>query len=113
MDAIAVPPPGELDGLDDEVFRQVVRQFLRDNYPEELRNPPKRLHWDENKVWYHKLAEKGWLADDRPIEDVADTMALLLGFDPYQLLVLDFGRSEEQLRAWFVDMIERSVLRPR
>ena len=37
MDAIAVPPPQELDGLDDEVFRQVVRQFLRENYPEEIR----------------------------------------------------------------------------
>ena len=68
MDAIAVPQPQELDGLDDEVFRQVVRQFLRDNYPEELRNPPKRLHWDENKVWYHKLAEKGWLCPGWPKE---------------------------------------------
>ena len=68
MDAIAVPPPGELDGLDDEVFRQVVRQFLRENYPEELRNPPKRLHWDENKRWYFKLAEKGWLCPGWPKE---------------------------------------------
>jgi AcrR family transcriptional regulator len=59
------------------------------------------------------LAEKGWLADDRPIEDVADSMALLVGFDPYQLLVLDFGRSEAHLRAWFVDMVERTLLKPR
>ena len=68
MDAIAVPQPQELDALDDEVFRQVVRQFLRDNYPEELRNPPKRLHWDENKEWYFKLAAKGWLCPGWPRE---------------------------------------------
>jgi AcrR family transcriptional regulator len=59
------------------------------------------------------LAERGWLADDRPIDEVADTMALLVGFDPYQLLVLDFGLPEERLRAWFVDMVERTLLRAR
>jgi alkylation response protein AidB-like acyl-CoA dehydrogenase len=82
MDAIAVPQPQELDGLDDEVFRQVVRQFLRDNYPEELRNPPKRLHWDENKVWYHKLAEKGWLCPGWPKEHGG------LGLSPAKQIIL-------------------------
>ena len=82
MDAIAMPEPQELDGLDDEVFRQVVRQFLRDNYPEELRNPPKRLHWDENKVWYHKLAEKGWLCPGWPKEHGG------LGLSPAKQIIL-------------------------
>jgi AcrR family transcriptional regulator len=59
------------------------------------------------------LAARGWLADDRPIEQVADTLALLVGFEPYQLLVLDFGWSEDRLRAWTTDMLERVVLRPR
>lgn len=59
------------------------------------------------------LAERGWLADDRPVEDIADTLALLLGFDPYQLFVLDFGWSEQRLRDWFVDMVDRTVLKPR
>lgn len=59
------------------------------------------------------LAERGWLADDRPIEQVADTLALLIGFDPYQLLVLDFGWPEDRLRAWTADMLERTVLRAR
>jgi AcrR family transcriptional regulator len=59
------------------------------------------------------LLEKGWLADDRPVEDIADTLALLVGFDPYQLLVLDFGRSEEHLRTWFVDLIGRTILKHR
>ena len=34
-----------LDALDDEAFRQTVRTWLVANYPEELRYPPKRLHW--------------------------------------------------------------------
>ena len=57
------------------------------------------------------LADRGWLADDRPLEELADTLALLVGFDPYQLYVLDFGLPEERLRAWFVDMVERTVLK--
>ena len=61
MDAIRIPAPDALDALDDEHFRQVVRAFLHENYPDDLRNPPKRLHWAENKPWYMKLAEKGWL----------------------------------------------------
>ena len=39
MDAIRIPPPAELDSLDDETFRHVVRAFLHENYPDELRNP--------------------------------------------------------------------------
>ena len=63
------PPPAEvLDQLDDEAFRLVVRRFLAENYPPALRNPPKRLHWRENKVWYLKLAEKNWLAPGWPRE---------------------------------------------
>ncbi|RAI60911.1 acyl-CoA dehydrogenase family protein [Roseicella frigidaeris] len=68
MDAIRIPPPAELDGLEDEHFRQVVRAFLHANYPEALRNPPKRLHWAENKAWYMTLAEKGWLCPGWPKE---------------------------------------------
>ena len=68
MDAIRIPPPAELDSLDDEQFRQVVRAFLHENYPPELRNPPKRLHWSENKPWYMTLAEKGWLCPGWPKE---------------------------------------------
>jgi len=55
-----------LDALDDEAFRQTVRTWLVANYPEDLRNPPKRLHWRDNKVWYFKLAEQGWLCPGWP-----------------------------------------------
>ena len=56
----------DLDALGDEAFRQTVRGWLLANYPEELRDPPKRLHWRDNKVWYFKLAEKGWLCPGWP-----------------------------------------------
>jgi alkylation response protein AidB-like acyl-CoA dehydrogenase len=68
MDAIRIPPPAELDSLEDEQFRHVVRAFLHANYPEALRNPPKRLHWSENKSWYMTLAERGWLCPGWPKE---------------------------------------------
>ena len=59
MDALRIPAPTELDSLEEEHFRQVVRAFLHENYPEELRNPPKRLHWSENKPWYMTLGRQG------------------------------------------------------
>ena len=57
-----------LDALDDDAFRLVVRSWVEANYPEELRNPPKRLHWRDNKVWYFKLAAQGWLCPGWPAE---------------------------------------------
>ena len=58
----------DLNLLEDEAFRLHVRGWIEANYPAELRNPPKRLHWEENKVWYYKLAEKGWLCPGWPRE---------------------------------------------
>ncbi len=60
--------PVQLDTLSDEAFRLHIRAWVESNYPSELRNPPKRLHWSENKVWYFKLAEKGWLCPGWPRE---------------------------------------------
>ncbi|CAH0216132.1 acyl-CoA dehydrogenase family protein [Roseomonas sp. CECT 9278] len=66
MVAITPNEPQDLNLLDDETFRTHVRRWIESNYPAELRNPPKRLHWDENKPWYFKLAEKGWLCPGWP-----------------------------------------------
>jgi alkylation response protein AidB-like acyl-CoA dehydrogenase len=82
MDAIRIPPPQDLDGLDDEHFRQVVRSFLHANYPEELRNPPKRLHWSENKPWYMILAGQGWLCPGWPRQHGG------LGLSPAKQIIL-------------------------
>ncbi len=60
------PSPDDLNPLDDEAFRMVIRRWVEANYPPGLRYPPKRLHWSENRVWYMKLAEKGWLCPGWP-----------------------------------------------
>jgi alkylation response protein AidB-like acyl-CoA dehydrogenase len=66
MNVVAPSEPEDLEKLDDESFRLVVRRWVEANYPPELRNPPKRLHWRDNKAWYLKLSEKGWLAPGWP-----------------------------------------------
>ena len=66
MTAISNAEPEDLNLLDDDSFRLVVRRWVEANYPAEIRNPPKRLHWAENKPWYMKLAEKGWLCPSWP-----------------------------------------------
>ncbi len=58
----------DLNQLDDDGFRTTVRDWVQANYPPELRNPPKRLHWRDNQAWYFRLAEKGWLAPAWPRE---------------------------------------------
>jgi alkylation response protein AidB-like acyl-CoA dehydrogenase len=66
MVAITPNEPHDLNLLDDETFRTHIRRWIEANYPAELRNPPKRLHWHDNKPWYFKLAEKGWLCPGWP-----------------------------------------------
>jgi len=58
----------QLNQLDDDGFRAAVREWVQQNYPAELRNPAKRLHWRDNKAWYFRLAEHGWLAPGWPRE---------------------------------------------
>jgi alkylation response protein AidB-like acyl-CoA dehydrogenase len=58
----------ELNDLDDRAFRLVLRDWIAANYPDELRNPPRRLHWSKNKTWYFALARQGWLAPNWPKE---------------------------------------------
>ena len=60
--------PDALDALPEEEFRLLVRAWVQAAYPPELRNPPKRLHWRDNKPWYMTLSAKGWLAPGWPRE---------------------------------------------
>lgn len=53
------------------------------------------------------LHSRGWLRTDATVEQHADTLALLTGLDPYQLYVREFGWTEDELRAWFVDTARR------
>jgi alkylation response protein AidB-like acyl-CoA dehydrogenase len=58
----------DLNALSEDAFRHQVRDWVAANYPPEIRNPAKRLHWNENSVWYLKLAEQGWLCPGWPKE---------------------------------------------
>lgn len=58
----------DFNALSDDEFRLLVRDFLCTNFPEELRDLPKRLHWNEVKSWYMTLSSHGWLAPGWPRE---------------------------------------------
>jgi alkylation response protein AidB-like acyl-CoA dehydrogenase len=56
------------NALTDEAFRALVKRFLAENHPPELRHPPKRLHWEDAGPWYMILSRAGWLAPAWPRE---------------------------------------------
>ena len=58
----------DMNTLDNAGFRAEVRHWIEANYPEDLRNPPLRLHLKENWPWYKALSDKGWLAPGWPRE---------------------------------------------
>jgi alkylation response protein AidB-like acyl-CoA dehydrogenase len=68
MSAVKVGVPDDYSDMGDDAFRTLVRDWIAANYPPQIRNPPKRLHFNENKVWYFRLAEKGWLCPAWPRE---------------------------------------------
>jgi len=56
------------NALSDEAFRAIVRAEVEAHHPVELRYPPRRLRWAENKSWYLRMAVKGWIAPAWPRE---------------------------------------------
>ncbi|HEY9279846.1 MAG TPA: acyl-CoA dehydrogenase [Eoetvoesiella sp.] len=66
--AIAAPADGNWNAMSEPAFRATVRQFIKANYPEALRNPPQRLHWKDLKDWYLSLSSQGWIAPAWPRE---------------------------------------------
>lgn len=58
----------QLSALDEDSFRAIVRTWLEENYPQELRNVSRRLRWEEAKPFYLKLSQRGWLAPRWPVE---------------------------------------------
>ncbi|HCU90258.1 MAG TPA: acyl-CoA dehydrogenase [Gammaproteobacteria bacterium] len=65
---VAEPTTGKWNDLNDSDFRLLVRDWFEQEYPTELRYPPRRLHWNEIKPWYLKLSRKGWVAPNWPVE---------------------------------------------
>ena len=58
----------DLNAMDESAFRTMLRTWLQADYPPELRNPAKRLHWRDNKPAYMALSRKGWIAPGWPRE---------------------------------------------
>ncbi|MCL2427952.1 MAG: acyl-CoA dehydrogenase family protein [Alphaproteobacteria bacterium] len=81
MPASTASEPKDLNALDDHTFRTRLRRWIEANYPPEIRNPPRRLHWPEVKEWYLRLSRDGWLAPAWPREVGG------LGLSPAKLLI--------------------------
>ncbi|MBV1931875.1 MAG: acyl-CoA dehydrogenase family protein [Porticoccaceae bacterium] len=78
----------EYNVMDDDTFRTMVHDFYVENYPDELRFSPHRMHWDEIGDWYLILSKKGWLTPAWPAEYGG------MGLDANKLLIfMDVGES--------------------
>lgn len=72
----------DYNAMADDDFRKMLTDWLVENYPDELRFPPERMHWDQCGDWYMTLAKKGWLAPGWPAEHGG------MGLDANKLLIL-------------------------
>lgn len=64
--ATAFPQDADWDAMPEAEFRQMLRSFYAKNYPETIRNVPRRLHWHEIKHWTSTLSAQGWVAPAWP-----------------------------------------------
>ena len=62
----AFPKDADWDKMPEADFRKMLRGFYAKNYPQHLRNVPRRLHWHEIKDWYVTLSKQGWVAPSWP-----------------------------------------------
>jgi len=74
--------PVDYNAMPDAEFRHMVRTWIEENYPEDIRHPVKRLHHRDNRPWYLMLSAKGWLAPNWPIEYGG------MGLEPTKLLIM-------------------------
>lgn len=55
-----------IDSDDEKDFRAEVRGWLEANLPDDLRGLSTRPPFDRSQVWFHMLAERGWIAPHWP-----------------------------------------------
>lgn len=60
------PKDADWEKMPDAEFRSMLRGFYTQNYPEHMRNVPRRLNWHEIKDWYMTLSRQGWVAPAWP-----------------------------------------------
>lgn len=56
------------NALSDDAFRSHIRDDFKQNFPDELRFPPRRLTFAEIGEWYLRMSRKGWIAPTWPAE---------------------------------------------
>jgi alkylation response protein AidB-like acyl-CoA dehydrogenase len=61
-----IPSDADWDAMPDAQFRQLLRAFFRQHYPDDKRHLPRRQHWHEIKDWYLTLSRQGWIAPGWP-----------------------------------------------
>jgi len=64
--ATEFPQDADWDAMSEAEFRSMLRGFYAQNYPEAMRNVPRRLHWHEIKHWTSTLSAQGWVAPAWP-----------------------------------------------
>jgi alkylation response protein AidB-like acyl-CoA dehydrogenase len=69
------------NALTDADFRMLVRADFETHYPDRLRYPSRRLLWSEQEPWYLRMAAKGWIAPNWPVEYGG------MGLSPAKLLI--------------------------
>jgi len=67
--------------MSDDEFRGIVRRFIEQNYPADVRFLPLRPTWHEIRPWIVKLVDKGWSAPNWSVEYGG------MGLSPGKLLI--------------------------
>jgi alkylation response protein AidB-like acyl-CoA dehydrogenase len=63
---VAFPRDADWDAMPEAQFRQLVRAFFQQHYPQHLRHLSRRLHWAEIQDWYFTLSRQSWIAPAWP-----------------------------------------------
>ena len=92
------------------IWRAVTAAALEEPEVADLYRALTERRRGDNLRGVQAFAARGLLRPGRTPQQHADTVALLNGFDPYQTLVVEFGWSPAELRAWWVDTVRRTVL---
>jgi len=58
-------------------------------------------------------AQRGWVRDDLPFDEVVETAAVISSIDAYLRIVHRDGWTVDAYRDWFRRMLDEAVLRPR
>jgi hypothetical protein len=100
MTRFGVSQEQDWNRLSDSEFRAVVRADFEEHYPTDIRYPSRRLYWSQQRSWWLRMADKGWIAPNWPSEYGG------MGLSPAKLLIF----MEEQER-WGISRFQDQGIR--